>query len=86
MQDEATTQRQEQETSTLRDTKAMADVEVGSSLNMGERTVAKSYKVGPITLPAYRSPLAQTIIISFVCFLVVGEYPLSACKLHGHPG
>lgn len=48
------------------------DVEYGTHtrLEMGE--VARPYKLGPLTLPAYRSPLAQTILIGIVCFLVVG--------------
>ncbi len=49
------------------------DIETGgmSEPNMG--LVARGHKIGPITLPAYRSPLAQTIMIGFVCFLVVGK-------------
>lgn len=51
----------------------MADIETGSTLSASHGTVAKGHKIGPITLPAYKSPLAQTIIIGFVCFLVVGK-------------
>jgi hypothetical protein len=50
------------------------DVEVASATNPNFGHVAQGYKIGPIRLPAYRSPLAQTIIIAFVCFLVVGKY------------
>ena len=59
------------ETSSAHGAAPATDVEVGRSAeNMG--VVAKGYKLGPFTLPAYRSPLAQVILIGFVCFLVVG--------------
>ncbi|KIX01102.1 uncharacterized protein Z518_10168 [Rhinocladiella mackenziei CBS 650.93] len=61
-----------------RDTKSVADVEVGSPSNAAMGQVAKGCKIGPIKLPAYRSPLAQTIIIAFVCFLVVGMFNVLA--------
>lgn len=60
------------ETSISRPAAPLEDVEYGHTTeHMGP--VAKGYKIGPITLPAYRSPLAQTILIAFVCFLVVGK-------------
>jgi len=49
-----------------------ADLETGSTAHGLTGPVPKGYKLGPITLPAYRSPLAQCIMIGFVCFLVVG--------------
>ena len=74
------------EASTGRAVAPVADVEVGHSAeNMG--VVAKGYKLGPFTLPAYRSPLAQVILIGFVCFLVVGKNSMSCrlarCNTHG---
>ena len=48
------------------------DVEKGDIAIAHEGEVAKGYKLGPFTLPAYRSPLTQTILIGIVCFLVVG--------------
>ncbi len=51
----------------------MMDVETGSTLSASHGVVARGYKIGPVVLPAYRSPLAQTIVIGFVCFLVVGK-------------
>lgn len=67
-------------TTEVRDAKSVADVEDGSSFNGAAiGYVAKRYKLGPVTLPAYRSPLAQTIIIAFVCFLVVGMYQFGIC-------
>ena len=67
------------EASTSRPVAPIEDVEFGHT---DERTglVAKGYKIGPITLPAYRSPLAQTILIAFVCFLVVGVRTCSMRK------
>lgn len=49
------------------------DVEKGNLSIAHEGEVAKGYKLGPLTLPAYRSPLTQTILIGIVCFLVVGK-------------
>ena len=51
----------------------MADVETGSTFSASHGVVPRGYKIGPVVLPAYRSALAQTIVIGFVCFLVVGE-------------
>lgn len=34
----------------------------------------KTRKVGPVTLPAYASPLSQLLIVSFVCFLLPGMF------------
>ena len=54
------------------DKKSANDMEHGATdFAMGE--VAQPYKFGPLTLPAYRSPLMQTILIGIVCFLVVGK-------------
>ncbi|KAH8901532.1 MFS general substrate transporter [Thozetella sp. PMI_491] len=54
------------------------DMEAGRVADADMATVARGYKIGPITLPAYRSPLAQTIMIAFVCFLVVGMFNVIA--------
>jgi hypothetical protein len=56
-----------------REAGTMADVEIGSTISASHVVVARGYKIGPFVLPAYRSPLAQTIVIGFVCFLVVGK-------------
>ncbi|KAK5229295.1 hypothetical protein LTR47_007897 [Exophiala xenobiotica] len=56
----------------------MADVETGSTTSASHVVVARGYKIGPLVLPAYRSPLAQTIVIGFVCFLVVGMFNVLA--------
>lgn len=49
------------------------DMEKGSISHPALGHVAKPHKVGPLTLPAYASPLTQTILVGMVCFLVVGK-------------
>ena len=64
----------------LQDHEMKADVESGLVPNVAHGELAKDYKIGPFTLPAYRSPLTQTILVAFVCFLVVGMIPSFECS------
>lgn len=40
----------------------------------GKPWMYKSPKIGPITLPYYASPMAQLLIVAFVCFLCPGMF------------
>jgi hypothetical protein len=48
-----------------------ADSDLAAGLTV-DQVRGRGLKIGPIRLPAWRSPLAQVILVGFVCFLCPG--------------